>query len=70
MATLRDKLDAAIARQQGEVDRLTNVAKADLPIAAKALAQLQALADQLSKNPDVEAGYAALKTLGIKLDTE
>lgn len=69
MATLRDKLDAAIARQQSEVDRLTNVAKEDLPKASKVLAQLQALSDQLSKNPDVEAGYAALKTLGITLDS-
>lgn len=69
MATLREKLDAAIAAQQGEVDRMIDVAKAELPKAQAILAQLQALSDQLMKNPDVEAGYAVLKTLGITLDT-
>lgn len=70
MATLREKLETAIAHQQGEVDRLINVAKADLPKAQAVLVHLQALLGQLEKNPDVEAGYAALKTLGVKLDTE
>lgn len=69
MATLREKLDAAIVSQQGEVERLTNVAKADLPKAQAVLTQLQGLSDQLTKNPDVEAGYAVLKTLGIPLDS-
>lgn len=67
--TLREKLDAAIAAQQGEVDRMVDVAKAELPKAQATLQQLQTLAAQLEKNPDVEAGYAALKTLGIALDT-
>lgn len=70
MATLREKLDTALTAQQSEVDRLLEVAKVDLPKARQTLAQLQALSDQLTKNPDVEAGYAVLKTLGIKLDTE
>lgn len=69
MATLREKLDTAIASQQGEVDRLVNVAKQDLPKAQATLSQLQGLSDQLTKNPDVEAGYAVLKTLGIPLDS-
>jgi hypothetical protein len=70
MATLREKLDAAITQQQGEVDRLVEVAKVDLPKARAVLQQLSALSDQLEKNPDVESGYAALKALGVKLDTE
>lgn len=70
MVTLREKLDAAIASQQGEVDRMVDVAKKELPKAQAVLAQLQGLAGQLDKNPDVEAGYAALKALGVKLDTE
>lgn len=69
MATLREKLDGALAAQQSEIDRLTNVLKEDLPKAQQTLTQLQALSDQLMKNPDVEAGYAVLKTLGIALDT-
>lgn len=68
--TLREKLDRALSQQQGEVDRLTNVAKEDLPRAQATLTQLQQLSDMLEKNPTVEQGYAALKTLGIKLDTE
>lgn len=70
MATLRDKLVAAIATQQGEVDRLLNVAKEDLPKAQTVLAELQGLLGQLDKNPDVEAGYAAIRGLGIKLDID
>jgi hypothetical protein len=68
VSTLREKIDAAIASQQGEVERLANVAKIELPAAQMQLRQLRALADQLEKTPEVEAGYAALKTLGIKLD--
>lgn len=68
--TLREKLNIALSQQQGEVDRLTNVAKEDLPKAQAILAQLVQLSDMLEKNPTVEQGYAALKTLGIKLDTE
>lgn len=70
MATLREKLSAAIKQQQGEVDRMIDVAKVELPKARAALQQLEALSAQLEKNPDVEAGYATLKTLGVKLDTE
>ena len=69
MPTLREKLDAALAAQQGEVDRLIGVAKTDLPKAQEQLAILQKLSDQLERNPDVEAGYATLKQLGIRLDT-
>lgn len=70
MATLREKLDAAIAAQQGEVDRMVDVAKIELPKAQAVLDQLRGLSAQLEKNPDVEAGYVALKALGVKLDTE
>lgn len=70
MATLREKLDAAIQQQQGEVDRLSNVAKADLPAARAVLKQLAAVRDQVDKTPDLEASFTTLKALGVKLDTE
>ncbi len=70
MATLSEKLVLAIAAQQGEVTRMTDVAKSDLPLAQARLRQLQGLLDQVKANPDIEAGYAVAKNLGIRLDSE
>lgn len=49
---------------------MIDVAKVELPKAQAVLAQLQGMSAQLEKNPDVEEGYAALRALGVKLDTE
>ena len=70
MATLREKLDAAIAVQQREVERLATVAKDDLAAARTRLRLLKDAIEQLDLNPAAEAGYATLKALGVALDTE
>lgn len=70
MGTLREKLDAAITVQQREVERLATVAKEDLQAARERLRLLKDAVQQLDLNPEAEAGYAVLKALGVKLDTE
>jgi predicted Zn-ribbon and HTH transcriptional regulator len=64
MATLREKVAAAIAQQESEVDRLVAVAKVALRNARAVLHQLQAIASQLDKNADLEDSYATLRWRG------
>lgn len=64
--TLAEKLDKAISQQQAEVDRLVAVAKEDLPKAQAKLAELQAMAKQVTK--ELEGAYVTCKALGIRLD--
>jgi hypothetical protein len=64
--TLTDKLTAAIALQQQEVDRLTAVATVDLPAAKQKLNQLTNMLANM--NPQLETTIAKLRAAGIRLD--
>lgn len=64
--TLIDKLTAAIALQQAEVDRLNAVLTVDLPAARQKLTTLQNLLTKAT--PAVENIFATLHQVGLRLD--
>ncbi len=66
MPTLTEKLQAAIDTQRGDVERLVNVAKVDLPAAQARLATLDGMLKRIT--PELEESYVAVKKLGIKFD--
>lgn len=68
--TLQQKLQEAIDRQHNEIQRLSSVVNDELPKATLRLKQLEGLLNDLVKNPIVEQGYAAVRALGISLDTD
>jgi hypothetical protein len=66
MATLRDRINASIATQQQELQRIQSTAAEQTAAVRQRLMQLQNASDALT--PEIEALLLALAAVGIKVE--
>lgn len=66
MATLRQRIDASIAQQQQELQRIQSTAAEQTAAVRQRLMQLQNASDALT--PEIEALLLALAAVGIKVE--